>query len=254
MRKKIIDDEKLKTLLKEDKSYKKIGVELGVSAVAVFKRVKKLGLTSLPSSAKGLTEKERKFCIAVASGRSRINAVMQTYDVSSRESAKALQRTLMKDPEIRTAIDDLMEIKGIGRDFRIEKLGEHMKNADPVISLKALDMGFKLADDAGESKRQLSDKSHHGFDLNEYRNPASFDKSEGQCTICGTSASDYFCGSCYEKYPVMIDRIRRYWNGDKCAACMEDKRCYEYCTSCKQRQSLLTHEKNNTGFQEGILN
>jgi hypothetical protein len=83
---------------------------------------------------------------------------MQTYDVTTRESAKALQKTLMKDPAIATAITDLMESKGIGRDYRVEKLKEHLDSKDPVISLKSLDMAFKISGDEDAAKRNAQEE------------------------------------------------------------------------------------------------
>jgi hypothetical protein len=157
-RPKVIDDTRLIELFKEGKSLKYIGDALGVSHVAVHKRIKRLGLLQLPKSFESLTGKEKQFCLSVAGGQSRINAVMQTYEVTSRESAKALQRTLMNNPKISVAINDLMEQKGIGREFRIDKLGEYMRHPDPIIGLKALDMGFKLSGDELEAKRQTPDK------------------------------------------------------------------------------------------------
>jgi hypothetical protein len=149
-----IDDSKLTELLKQGKSDREIGRELGVSHVAVHKKAKRLGLLRLPQSLENLTDKQREFCLAVASGQSRISAVMQTYDVTTRESAKALQKTLMKDPAIATAVTDLMEMKGIGREYRIDKLKEHLDSKDPVISLKSLDMAFKISGDEDAAKRQ----------------------------------------------------------------------------------------------------
>lgn len=139
-----IDNDKLTELFKQGKSYREIGKELGVSAAAVCKRVHRLGLIELPESVNSLTDKERKFCLAVASGQSRTNAVMQAYDVTSRESAKALQNTLMKNPEIQTAIADLMELHGLSRSYRIKRLKQHVDNRDPHVSLKALDQSWKL--------------------------------------------------------------------------------------------------------------
>jgi hypothetical protein len=40
-----------------------------------------------------------------------------------------------------------MEQEGMGRHYRVKKLKSHVDNADPSISLRALDMSFKLADD-----------------------------------------------------------------------------------------------------------
>lgn len=161
-RPKVIDDTKLTELYQQNRTLKSIGDELGVSHVAVHKRIKRLRLSKLPKSLEKLTDKEKGFCMAVVGGQSRISAVMQTYDVTSRESAKAIQKTLMKNPEIRACIEDMMEMKGIGRDFRLTKLSEHMNHPDPVISLKSLDMAFKLSGDAEESKKQ---QTGFGFDI-----------------------------------------------------------------------------------------
>lgn len=237
MGRKIINDDILKDRLRQGKSYRQIGEELGVSAVAICKRIKRLGLLALPKSLENLTHKEQKFALAVAEGKSRTQAVMDVYDVSSRESAKSIQTVLMKNPEIRIAIDDLMEIKGVGREFRIEKLGEHMKSHDPVVSLKALDMGFKLSDDAGESKRHIQNTGIiTTIDLTEYRGIKTFNKKDGQCTLCEKELSDTFCISCYEKYPKLVDKITRYWNGDKCAGCSDDRKCFDYCKACKEKE------------------
>lgn len=165
-RRRVINDSKLVELFKEGKSLKDMGKALGVSHVAVFKRIKRLGLSRLPASLEKLTDKERQFCLALASGQSRINAVMQTYDVTSRKSAKALQRALMKKPNIQVAINDLMELKGIGREFRIAKLGEYMRHPDPVIGLKALDMGFKISGDEQEVKRSSNPDSLSFIQIN----------------------------------------------------------------------------------------
>lgn len=151
-----IDDSKLTELLKQGKSYREIGEELGVSGAAVCKRVKKLGLLELPESVNLLTEKERNFCLAVASGQSRTNAVMQAYEVKNRESAKALQNTLMKNPEIQTAIADLMEYHGLTRSYRIQKLKKHIDAHDPNVSLKALDMSWKLDGNYAPEKHQVA--------------------------------------------------------------------------------------------------
>lgn len=98
LRQRKIDDNELIELWKQGKNQKQIAKVLGVSNVAIHKRLKKLLplIMPLPESVKKLTPKEQKFCHLVAQGESRTNAVMQTYEVSSRRSAKALQNELMK--------------------------------------------------------------------------------------------------------------------------------------------------------------
>jgi hypothetical protein len=154
----IIDDDKLVELFGQGKSSRKIAEELGVTRIAVSKRMKRLGLTRVPESLENLTDRQRQFCLAVAGGQSRISAAMQTYDVMTRESAKALQQTLMKDPAIHTAITDLMEQKGIGREYRVDKLKQHLENRDPVISLKSLDMAMKISGDEDAAKRHTPEQ------------------------------------------------------------------------------------------------
>lgn len=152
MNRRRIQDDLLQEMLSAGKSYKLIGEAMGVSSAAICKRLKRLKLQKPPESFNALTEKEKSFAIAVVSGQSRINAVMQTYDVTSRASAKSMQQDLMKDPDIKLAISELMERQGMGRAYRVEKLKQHLESPDPVISLKALDMSMKAADDAGERK------------------------------------------------------------------------------------------------------
>jgi hypothetical protein len=65
---------------------------------------------------------------------------------------------LMGKPDVQTAIGDLMEMKGIGRNFRVDKLGKPMRHPDPVVSLKALDMGFNLSGDKEAAQRQTPEK------------------------------------------------------------------------------------------------
>ncbi len=174
---------------------------------------------------------------------------MEAYDVSSRESAKALQNTLMDNPKITTALDDLMEQKGIGKTFRIEKLGEHMKSPDPVVSLKALDMGFKLSGDDQEAKRQEPEK-YSFFKLPdelmspaiiEFGDLAKYERIEGQCAICKSDSASSLCKECFKKYPGVTSKLIRYWNGDQCAICVDERRCYDFCLQCAKR---VNHAEN----------
>lgn len=248
MRRRLIDDSKLKELLRQGMTLKEMAKVLNVSHVAVHKRIKKIGLMELPESVKTLTDKERNFCLAVVSGQSRTSAVMQTYDVSSRESAKALQNSLMKNPEIKVAIDDLMELKGIGREYRIERLAEHMRSPDPVISLKSLDMGFKLSGDELEAKRDTTLQKHGITEIDpvdfkfRYVNDTNiYIKKEGKCTICEKESTDNICPPCRAKYPDIADKLTRYWAGDECVICKDDRRCFEYCKACKEKKGSLNH-------------
>lgn len=235
-RPRIVNDEQLIKLFKQGETLAEIGRQLNVSSVAIHKKVKRLGLTRLPESMAKLTGKRQAFVLAVASGQSRINAAMSSFDVTSKASAKALQQELMKDPGVKLAIDDLMELKGIGRDYRIDKLKQHIDHHDPVISLKSLDMAMKAADDSGERRNRLPNDIKILFkdaDLAEYRNPAGFTQIAGQCSICSVSSDAGLCEICCKRYPALTDKIARHWAGDVCAVCEDERRCYAFCNECK---------------------
>ena len=151
-----IDDAELLRMLREGKSQKEAAAYFSVSPVAVCRRLKRL----LPQPAEvlekyKLTDQQKRFVVEKAAGRTSVNAILASFNVSSRASAKALGSALLSKPEIQAAISDLMEAKGYGREYRVTRLGQHMQHPDPVVSLKALDIGFKISGDEAEGKRQI---------------------------------------------------------------------------------------------------
>lgn len=171
MRQRKVDDNIVLQLFREGKNQKQIAEHFKVSPVAIHKRLKKI--LPKPQSLEKLTDKERKFVIGVAEGKSRTQAVMESFDVSSRASAKAMQNALMQKDDIKIAITELMEIYGLTRGYRINKLKSHIDHVDPGISLKGLDMSFRLADDypAIKSKNlniNVSMMDIHPVDISRY--------------------------------------------------------------------------------------
>src|SRR5208283_1282826 len=130
-----IDDNLLLQLFRESEDkrgiQKKLADHFKVSPVAIHKRLKKI--LPKPQSLENLTPKEQKFAVAVAEGKSRTQAVMDSYDVSSRASAKAMQNALMEKDDVRLAIAELMNIFGLTRGYRINKLKTHIDHVDPGI-------------------------------------------------------------------------------------------------------------------------
>jgi transcriptional regulator with XRE-family HTH domain len=158
----IFSTEELMALLDQGLTQKEASERLGVSPAAVSKRMKRLP----PASLAKLTHKERKFVEGLSKGLSKTEACSQAYEVGSRDSAKALGHTLSKNPEISTALADLMEHHGIGRSRRVQKLAEHIENQDPTVSLKALDTSFKI--DGYQTKNDVAAVSIKLVDLSEY--------------------------------------------------------------------------------------
>lgn len=140
-----IDDNKLLEMFRAGKLQKEIAAHFKVSPVAICKRLKRL----LPKpeailDKHNLTDKEKCFVIEKARGKTNTQAVLSSYEVSSMESAKVIGSQLMSKPEVQTAISELMEHHGLTRSYRIKKLKTHVDNRDPNVSLKALDMSFKI--------------------------------------------------------------------------------------------------------------
>jgi len=144
MKQRKTNDQEILRLLKEGKNQKQIAEHFGVSPIAIHKRLKRLTLPPPPESLQKLTKKEQKFCIAIAQGKTQTQAAMDSYDVTSRESAKVIGSQLMAKPEIQMSIPELMEYCGIDRPYRIKRLKQIIDAADLNIAHKGLDMSFKL--------------------------------------------------------------------------------------------------------------
>ena len=141
MGKRITNDAEILQLRKEGKSSQEIAEHFGVSKTAINKRLQKLNPAPDLSH---LTDKQRAFAIEVANGASHIDAAMGSYDVRNRKDASGVGLALLKQPEIIASIEALMEYNGLSKDYRIKKLKQHVDSPDGNISLKALDMSFKL--------------------------------------------------------------------------------------------------------------
>jgi DNA-binding Lrp family transcriptional regulator len=171
MRHRKIRDDELLAMYRSGTPQKEIATAMGVSEPAISKRLKRL----LPQpedvlNKYNLTPQQQRFVVARAKGKTATQAVLESYEVGSMESAKVIGSQLMSRPEIRTVIAELLEIKGYGREYRVQKLGNHMDNADPVVSLKALEMGFKLSNDFPTNSNQNTPPFIAlNFSLNDYR-------------------------------------------------------------------------------------
>jgi predicted transcriptional regulator len=142
MGRRIIDDDKLLEMMKDGRTQKEAAEFFGVSEAAVSKKLKRLA--PLPKSLKNLSDKEKKFALGIAGGKSQTQAAFESFEVSNRASAKALGNQLMKKPSVNVAITELMDYHGLDRPYRVRRLKQHVDNSDPGISLKALDQSWRL--------------------------------------------------------------------------------------------------------------
>lgn len=138
------NDNEILQMLRGGKQQKEIAAHFGVTPSYICKRVRLLLPQDEPESLKGLTEKEKRFVLEKAKGKTNLDAAMTSFDVTSRESAKVLGSNLMDKEEIRLAIDELMEQAGMGRRYRVQRLKTCVDHPDPNVTLKALDQSWRL--------------------------------------------------------------------------------------------------------------
>jgi hypothetical protein len=102
----------------------------------------------------GLTDQQKKFCLEKAQGATSTQAALASHECATGDSAKSLGCELMKDERVIDCVNGPMAVHGPTRGYRISKLKTHVDNRDPDVSLKALDMSFKL-DDSYPSKQHI---------------------------------------------------------------------------------------------------
>jgi len=166
-----IDDARLIALKNEGKLQKDIAKIFGVSEPGICKRLKRLfpERHEPPKSLEVLTDKERRFAIERAAGRTATQAALNAFECSSRASAKAIGSQLMGKLEVQEAISDLMDQAGLTRRYRIARLKQHVDNkVDPHVSLKALDQSWKL-DGSYQTGDDGPTVSYTKVDINIYR-------------------------------------------------------------------------------------
>lgn len=145
MPKKIDDDILFRMVNGEGKSQKEAAAFFRVSPAAICKRLRRLSFSPDAIMEKhNLTEKEKAFCIEKAKGRTNTQAALISYEAGSIQSAKVIGSQLMDKPEIKEAIEDIMDRHGLTKNYRVGRLRTHVDNRDPNISLKALDQSWKL--------------------------------------------------------------------------------------------------------------
>ncbi len=139
------DDSIILQMLEAGESQKAIAAHFNVSPAAICKRVKKINaVLRVGKSLESLTEKEQKFALSVAEGKTQTQAALDSHECSSLDSAKSIGYQLMQKPDIQTAVAELMQEEGLTRRYRVQRLKGHIDHPDPNVSLKGLDQSWKL--------------------------------------------------------------------------------------------------------------
>lgn len=138
-----VNYDQLKEMLK-DRSQADCARHFDVSEAAICKAVKRLKAAILPASMDKLTKKEQGFVLGLAEGKSPTESAMTSYDCKNREVAKTLGCRMAKDPDISTALSDVMSQEGIPKRRRIQRLGDLIESNDLSAVSRGLDMSWKL--------------------------------------------------------------------------------------------------------------
>ncbi|MBP7231032.1 MAG: hypothetical protein KBA28_03795 [Syntrophaceae bacterium] len=139
-----IDDNILQQMLSEGKTQTEMAKHFGVSCAAICKKIKRLQKSAPPESFEQLTDKQKRFVLARAQGKTNTQAALESFDVTSRESAKAIGQRLQHDPDVNTALADLLAQEGIGRRRRVQRLKDVIEAADLGVCVRGLDLAAKL--------------------------------------------------------------------------------------------------------------
>lgn len=141
---KIWNINRLLEMASEKKTLKEMAKEFNCSIPAVWKKLKRLEVHPVPESFERLTDKQKKFVVGVLEGETATQSALKSFEVGSMDSAKSLGCRLMKDPDVKMAISDLMAAEGLTRRYRIKRLKECIDHRDPNVRIKALDQSWKL--------------------------------------------------------------------------------------------------------------
>ncbi|MCG6537693.1 MAG: HTH domain-containing protein [Syntrophales bacterium LBB04] len=153
-----IDDQVLQKMMAKNTQQKEIAKHFGVSESAISQRIKRLHQAAPPESFAGLSPKEQKFVLAKLEGKSSTAAALDAYNCSSVESAHTIGVRLAGDPDVNTAIHDLMHQEGIGRRVRVKRLRDVINAADLGVVSRGLDMANKLTGEYAPEKIDVNEQ------------------------------------------------------------------------------------------------
>ncbi len=159
-----IDDSILQVMIDNGEQQKVIARFFGVSEPAISKRLKRLRKQEVHAAVfESLSEKERLFVAARVGGDNQTKAASIAFDCGSADSAKSIGYQLSKDPRIQEAIATVMNEEGLDRRYLVKRLKRHVDNQDPHVSLKSLDMSFRLTESYPATKSINLNATLEGF-------------------------------------------------------------------------------------------
>ena len=141
MHKRKTNDAELLKLIDEGKlTRKEIAAHFGCSEPAISKRLYVLRPDGEPLKIEALTERQKSFVVEMASGTSQTGAALKAFDISSYDSAKSIGHTLMKDPDIKAALQEIID-----REIPLSHLISRLRNMLIVLILAQVSVPYTWA-------------------------------------------------------------------------------------------------------------
>jgi len=99
---------------------------------------------ALPECFKSMDLPHQKFAVLSLEGKSGVDAAMEAFEMTNRDSAKAVASREKKTEQYKRSITELMNIHGLTPENRIKQLRKLVFSQDGNISLRALDQTWRL--------------------------------------------------------------------------------------------------------------
>lgn len=96
----------------------------------------------MPEVIKASSVRKRKFCVAIADGKSQTEAAVSAGYAPTR--AVVTGSELMKDPEVIRTISALMDAQGVTRGKCLDAIAKGLESENEAVTLKSAEMGLKL--------------------------------------------------------------------------------------------------------------
>jgi hypothetical protein len=149
------DDEVILRMKAEGATGKAIAAYFQVSEAAISKRLKRLRPIQEPVSFANLTDKQKRFVLLKAEGKTNTSAALEAFDATTRAAAKTIGSVLMKDPDVSKAIQEIMAEEGLTRRHVVRRLRDLVDHPDGNIAIKGIDVANKLSGDYAPEKRDV---------------------------------------------------------------------------------------------------
>ena len=127
------DDVVILRMKAEGATGKAIAEYFHVSEAAISKRLKRLRPIQEPVSFANLTDKQKRFVLLKAEGKTNTNAALEAFDATNRNSAKTIGSVLMRNADVSKAIQEIMHEEGLTRRHVVRRLRDLVDHPDSLI-------------------------------------------------------------------------------------------------------------------------